>query len=338
MFREHLQKIIERRDLQQSEMAAMIAAIFSGDITDAQVGAFMAALATKGETFEELAGAAQAMRRKALRIETSAATVVDTCGTGGDASRTFNISTTTAFVVAGCGVTVAKHGNRSVSSQCGSADLLEALGINLNTDPEVVEEAIAEIGIGFLFAPVYHGAMKYAAKARKEVALRSIFNMLGPLTNPAGANCQLLGVFAPQLTEMFAEALKLLGSRRAFIVHGHDGLDEISVCAPTRISELKDGQIRTFDIAPEQFFGQAADPQTLVGGDPARNAEITRRVLDGEKGPCRDVVLINAAAALMAAGKADDFNDGIARAETAVDSGAAQGKLEALVRYTQDNA
>jgi len=170
------------------------------------------------------------------------------------------------------------------------------------------------------------------------VALRSIFNMLGPLTNPAGANCQLLGVFAPQLTEMFAEALKLLGSRRAFIVHGHDGLDEITVCAPTRISELKDGQIRTFDIAPEQFFGKAADPQELVGGDPARNAEITRRVLDGEKGPCRDVVLINAAAALVAAGQADDFKYGIARAETAIDSGAAGAKLEALMGYTQENA
>jgi anthranilate phosphoribosyltransferase len=337
MFRENLKKIIERQDLQQSEMGDMISAIFSGDITDSQVGAFMAALATKGETFEELAGAAQAMRRKALRIETTAPTVVDTCGTGGDASQTFNISTTTAFVVAGCGVTVAKHGNRSVSSQCGSADLLEALGVNLNTDPEVVEEAIGEIGIGFLFAPVYHGAMKYAAKARKEVGLRSIFNMLGPLTNPAGANCQLLGVFAPQLTEMFAEALRLLGSRRAFIVHGHDGLDEISVCAPTRISELKEGQIRTFDIAPEQFFGQVADPQALVGGDPARNAEITRRVLDGEKGPCRDVVLLNAGAALVAAGKAEDFKAGIARAETAIDSGAAAEKLQALIRYTRDN-
>jgi anthranilate phosphoribosyltransferase len=337
MFRENLKKIIERQDLQQSEMADMITVIFSGDITDAQVGAFMAALATKGETFEELAGAAQAMRRKALRIETTAPTVVDTCGTGGDASQTFNISTTTAFVVAGCGVTVAKHGNRSVSSQCGSADLLEALGVNLNTDPEVVEEAIGEIGIGFLFAPVYHGAMKYAAKARKEVGLRSIFNMLGPLTNPAGANCQLLGVFAPQLTEMFAEALRLLGSRRAFIVHGHDGLDEISVCAPTRISELKDGQIRTFDIAPEPFFGQVADPRALVGGDPVRNAEITRRVLGGEKGSCRDVVLLNAGAALVAAGKAEDFKAGIARAETAIDSGAAAEKLEALIRYTRDN-
>ena len=239
MFREYLTKIIDRKNLTQSDMSEMIGLIFSGEVSDSQVGAFMAALATKGETFEELAGAAQAMRRKALRIEALGQTVVDTCGTGGDGANTFNISTTTAFVVAGCGVTVAKHGNRSVSSKCGSADLLENLGINLNTAPEIVEEAIAEIGIGFLFAPLYHGAMKYAMTARKEVGVRSIFNMLGPLTNPAGANCQLLGVYAPQLTEMFAEALKMLGSRRAFVVHGHDGLDEISVCAPTRISELK---------------------------------------------------------------------------------------------------
>jgi anthranilate phosphoribosyltransferase len=184
--------------------------------------------------------------------------VVDTCGTGGDGLKTFNISTTTAFVVAGCGVTVAKHGNRSVSSKCGSADVLETLGIKLDTDPEVVEEAVREIGIGFLFAPLYHSAMRHAARARTEVGLRSIFNMLGPLTNPAGANCQLLGVFAPQLTEMFAEALRLLGARSAFVVHGHDGLDEISVCAPTRVSQLEDDMVRTYDIYPEQYFGQLA--------------------------------------------------------------------------------
>ena len=233
MFRENLNKIIQRKDLNETEMSQMITEIFSGDITDAQTGAFMAALATKGETFEELAGAAKAMRRKARRIQSSAATIVDTCGTGGDGANTFNISTTTAFVVAGCGITVAKHGNRSVSSQCGSADLLEALGVRIDIDPELVEEAVAEIGIGFLFAPIFHGAMRFAAKARKEVGLRSIFNMLGPLTNPAAANCQLLGVYAPELTEMFANALKLLGAKRAFVVHGHDGMDEISVCAPT---------------------------------------------------------------------------------------------------------
>jgi anthranilate phosphoribosyltransferase len=337
MFREYLTKIIARKNLTQSEMSEMIGLIFSGEVSDSQVGAFMAALATKGETFEELAGAAQAMRRKALRIEALGQTVVDTCGTGGDGANTFNISTTTAFVVAGCGVTVAKHGNRSVSSKCGSADLLENLGVNLNTAPEIVEEAIAEIGIGFLFAPLYHGAMKFAMTARKEVGVRSIFNMLGPLTNPAGANCQLLGVYAPQLTEMFAEALKMLGSRRAFVVHGHDGLDEISVCAPTRISELNDGQIRTYDISPDQFFREGAGPQELAGGEPARNAEITRRILTGEKSARRNVVLLNSAAALVASGSAKDFPAGIRLAETAIDSGAAVGKLEALAAYTKEN-
>lgn len=338
MFREHLNKIVQRKDLNEAEMSEMITEIFSGNITDAQVGAMMAALATKGETFEELAGAAKAMRRKATRIQTSAATVVDTCGTGGDSAQTFNISTTTAFVVAGCGITVAKHGNRSVSSKCGSADLLEALGVKLDTDPEIVEEAVQEIGIGFLFAPLYHSAMKYAAKARKEVGLRSIFNMLGPLTNPAGANCQLLGVYAPELTEMFANALQLLGAKRAFVVHGHDGLDEISVCAATRVSELKDGLIRTYDIQPENFFGEYADPKDLVGGTPQENAEITKNILSGkETGPKRNVVLLNASAALVAAGKADNLEEGIRAAEESVDSGKAAEKLESLIRFTQEN-
>jgi anthranilate phosphoribosyltransferase len=337
MFKENLSKIVKREDLNEEQMSQMITDIFSGNITDAQIGAMMAALATKGETFEELAGAARAMRRKALRIQTSAATVVDTCGTGGDGAHTFNISTTTSFVVAACGVTVAKHGNRSVSSQCGSADLLEALGIKLDTAPEIVEEAVQDIGIGFLFAPLYHGAMRFAAKARKEVGLRSIFNMLGPLTNPAGANCQLLGVYAPELTEMFAHALQLLGTKRAFVVHGHDGLDEISVCSPTRVSELKNGLIRTYDISPEQFFSEQAEPADLLGGSPEENAQITRNILDGEKGPKRNIVLINAAAALVAAGQAEDLKQGIRIAETAIDEGVAAKKMEALIRYSQEN-
>ena len=337
MFRENLSKIVAGNDLNEMEMSAILSEILSGDVTDAQIGAFMAALATKGETFEELAGAAKAMRRKAKRIQASDTTVVDTCGTGGDGAKTFNISTTTAFVVAGCGVTVAKHGNRSISSQCGSADLLEILGVKLDTDPELVEEAVQEIGIGFLFAPMYHSAMRFAANARKEVGLRSIFNMLGPLTNPAAANCQLLGVYAPELTEMFAEALKLLGARRAYVVHGHDGLDEISVCAPTRISELNEGTIRTYDIMPEQFFGTQAEPEDLVGGDPEENAAITQQIFQGEKGPKRDVVLLNAAAALTAAGKAKDFKEGIGFAEAAIDDGSAAGKLKALIDFTQEN-
>jgi anthranilate phosphoribosyltransferase len=318
-------------------MAEMIGAIFSGEVTDAQSGAFMGALATKGETFAELAGAARAMRRKALRIQTGADTVVDTCGTGGDGAGTFNISTASAFVVAGAGVTVAKHGNRSVSSRCGSADVLEALGVNLNVTPEVVEEAVREIGIGFLFAPLFHGAMKYAMRARKEVGVRSIFNMLGPLTNPAAANVQLLGVFAPKLTEMFAEALRLLGARRAMVVHGHDGLDEISVCAPTRVSELNEGMIRTYDIQPELYFGDLADSADLAGGAPAQNAAILQDILAGAPGPRRNVVLINAGAALVCAGKAYRLEDGIRVAGEVIDSGAAMAKLDALVRYTQEN-
>ena len=337
MFKQHLSKIIRNENLNENEMSAMMTEIFSGNITDAQIGAFMGALATKGETFEELAGAATAMRRKAHRIEAMAPTIVDTCGTGGDGAKTFNISTTTAFVVAGCGVTVAKHGNRSISSQCGSADVLEALGMKIDIDPEIVEEAIAEIGIGFLFAPIYHSAMRFAANARKEIGLRSIFNMLGPLTNPAAANCQLLGVFAPELTEMFAQALKLLGAKRAFVVHGHDGLDEISICAPTRISELKDDHVTTYDIMPEQFFGQAADPEELVGGTPEENAEITKNILNGEKGPKRDVILINTSAALVAAGKADNFKNGILLAANAIDSGKAFAKLNALITFTREN-
>ncbi|MBF0225784.1 MAG: anthranilate phosphoribosyltransferase [Desulfobacterales bacterium] len=337
MFKEYLNKIVKRHNLADKEIEEMIMQIFSGNIVDTQIAAFMAALATKGETFEELAGAAKAMRRKAVRIQASASTVVDTCGTGGDGAQTFNISTTTAFVVAGCGVTVAKHGNRSISSKCGSADLLEALGIKIDTAPEIVEESIREIGIGFLFAPIYHGAMKYAAKPRKEVGIRSIFNMLGPLTNPAGANCQLLGVYAPELTEMFASALKLLGTKRAFVVHGHDGLDEISVCDATRISELKDGFIRTYDLSPEQFFGERAKPGDLIGGTSSDNAEITKRILKGEKGPKLDVVLINSAAALIAAGIAKNFDEGIKLAAESIEAGKAYDKLEKLIRFTQDN-
>ncbi|HOV85770.1 MAG TPA: anthranilate phosphoribosyltransferase [Syntrophobacteraceae bacterium] len=338
MLHESLKKVVQRQDLDETEMAEVMNDIMTGNATNAQVGALMAALATKGETYSELAGAARTMRRKATRIQTPADTVVDTCGTGGDRKGTFNISTTAAFVVAGCGVTVAKHGNRSVSSRCGSADLLEALGVRLDLEPELVEEAVQSLGIGFLFAPLFHGAMRYAAQARKEVGIRSIFNMLGPLTNPAGANCQLLGVYAPQLTEMFAQALLSLGTRSAYVVHGLDGLDEISVCAPTRISELKDGLIRTYEVSPEQLLGRRAEPEELLGGDARENSRITREVLGGAKGAKRDVVVLNAAAALMAAGKAPDFSRGIRLAEDSIDSGAAMGKLEALVRFTSENA
>lgn len=334
MFKQGLEDIIRGKELSQETMSQMITEILSGTITHAQIGAFMGALSTKGETYQELIGAARAMRRKATRIQTTRSVVLDTCGTGGDGASTFNISTTTAFVVAGCGVTVAKHGNRSVSSRCGSADLLEALGVNLNLDPEMVEEGIRDINIGFLFAPLYHGAMKFAAAARKEVGIRSVFNMLGPLTNPAGANCQLLGVYAPELTEMFAQALQGMGTRRAFVVHGHDGLDEISLNAPTRISELIDGKIKTYDLRPEQFFNRTGDLQDLAGGSPSENAAITLGILKGEKGPKRDVVLLNAGAALVVAGEAVDIREGIHLAGRAIDSGAAQDKLQKLIQFT----
>ena len=298
----------------------------------------MAALAAKGETYEELAGAASAMRRKAVRIQSLSPVTIDTCGTGGDGANTFNISTTSAFVLAGAGVTVAKHGNRSISSQCGSADVLEALGLNLDLEPEIVEEAVNDIGIGFMFAPRFHGSMRHAAQARKDCGIRSIFNMLGPLTNPAAASCQVLGVFAPELTEMFAKTLDHLGVKRAFVVHGHDGMDEITTADLTRITELDQGRIRTYDLNPTDFFEDFADPADLAGGDAQLNAAITQTVLSGEKGAKRDIILINAAAGLTAAGKADSLRDGISLAAQTIDSGKAMDKLNQLIEFTQENA
>jgi len=277
------------------------------------------------------------MRTKARRIQAVSKKVIDTCGTGGDASGSFNISTATAFVVAGAGITVAKHGNRSVSSKCGSADVLESLGVNLDLDPEIVEEAVNDIGIGFLFAPVFHGAMGYAARARKECRIRSIFNMLGPLTNPAAASCQILGVYAPHLTQMFAKALKLLGVEKAFVVHGHDGMDEITTTDLTRVSELSSGQIKSYDLDPLQYFDDYADPADLKGGDVHTNAAIIQSVLAGEKGPKRDIVLINAGAGLVAAGAAPAIHQGIQLAADAIDAGKAEQKLSDLVQFTREN-
>ncbi len=335
MFKKYLNQIINCADLNETEMHAMMTEIFSGNITDAQIGAFMAALATKGETFEEVAGAAKAMRDKARNIKTSGSEVIDTCGTGGDGADTFNISTTTAFVAAGCGLKVAKHGNRSVSSRCGSADLLEILGVKIDADTATAARAVSEIGIGFFFAPLFHSAMRYAAKARREIGVRSIFNMIGPLTNPANADCQLIGVYAPELTELMANALKLLGSRRAFVVHGHDGLDEVSVCAPTRVSELKDQKVKTYDVFPEEFFSTHAKPEDIKGGNPRKNAEITLKILNGESGPKRDIVTLNASFALVAGGKAKNIPDGIQLACSSIDNGSAIRKLDELVRFTQ---
>jgi anthranilate phosphoribosyltransferase len=338
VFKDILTALIRRRPLTETEAADSIDSILDGAWTDAQIGAFLAALAAKGETIDEVAGAARAMRRKAVRVQCLAPAVVDTCGTGGDGSGTFNISTTTAFVVAGAGVAVAKHGNRSVSSACGSADVLEALGLNLQVHPEIMEQALNEIGAAFLFAPLYHGAMKHAMPARKQLGVRTLFNMLGPLANPAGATAQLLGVYAPALTEMFAAVLQRLGIRRAYVVHGHDGLDEISICAPTRVSELRDGAVKTYDLSADHFFGEWADPESLQGGDAARNAALLKGVLSGETGPRRHIVLLNAAAALAAAGKAADIPAGLTLAAESIDSGSALDKLESLIAFTRGHA
>jgi anthranilate phosphoribosyltransferase len=336
-FTDNLKTIIRGDTLDQESMAFMVDQILSGIIKDSQIGAFMACLATRKETFEEVAGAAMAMRRKSARVQTLSKNVIDTCGTGADSSGSFNISTATAIVVAGCGVTVAKHGNRSITSKCGSADVLEELGVKIDIDPEIVEEAVNEIGLGFLFAPRFHNAMRFAAKARKEVGIKSIFNMLGPLTNPAATKYQLLGVFDAGLTQMFAETLKILGTKRAWVVHGHDGLDEISICDNTRVSELKDGLTRTFDLDPTEFFDDYADLKSLKGGVKEENAAIIKSVLKGKKGPKRDIVLINSGAALMIAGKADSLANGIQKAQESIDSKKAVEKLEELIQFTQEN-
>lgn len=335
-FKKALETLIAHEDLTETRTADILAEIFTGDVPPATVAGFLAALAVKGETAAELTGAARAMRSRMRRIQTPGSITVDTCGTGGDGSDTFNISTTAAFVVAGCGVTVAKHGNRSVSSKCGSADVLESLGVTLAIDAEMVEEALFEIGIGFLFAPNFHAAVRHAGPARQALGVRTLFNAIGPMANPAGAGYQVIGVFRPDLTETMGEALLTLGTKRAFVVHGHDGLDEISVCAPTRITEVADGRIKTYDLHPDRYFGEMADPEDLKGGDAPTNAAITRRILEGEKGPKRNIILLNAAAALVAAGKAETMEAGIAMARTSIDSGAAKEKLDALIRFTRE--
>jgi anthranilate phosphoribosyltransferase len=334
MIKEAIAKVVTHENLNEAEMMQAMDEVMGGQATPAQIAAFITALRMKGETVEEVTGAARIMRQKATRIDARAQTIVDTCGTGGDGMRSFNISTTTAFVVAAAGITVAKHGNRAVSSGCGSADVLEALGVNIGVGPEIVEECIQQIGIGFLFAPRLHGAMKYAIEPRREIGVRTIFNMLGPLTNPAGATAQLIGVYDPQLTEMFAGVLKNLGTKRAFVVHGSDGLDEATVTGETRVSELKDGIVTTYNIDPIEIFGETYKGEELVGGDASVNAQITRNVLSGENGASRQIVLLNAALALMAAGKAAAIKEGVAIARDGIDSGAAIKKLQALIELS----
>jgi len=343
---EVLRTLIERRDLTRIEAAAAMEAIMSGAATNAQIAAFLTALRMKGETVEELIGFAQVMRQKAVRVRTRAEEVaaltgtdremlIDTCGTGGDAAGTFNVSTATAFVVAGAGLKVAKHGNRSVSSLCGSADVVETLGINLDLTPAKVARCVDEVGIGFLYAPLLHTAMKHVMAARREMGIRTVFNMLGPLTNPAGANAQVIGVYSPALTEPLARVLAELGTIRAFVVHGADGLDEVSNTGESRVSEVREGVVRSFTVRPDDFGMPRAVIGDLQGGDREQNAQLIRALLDGAAGPKRDIVLMNSAAALVAGAKARDLKDGVSQAAQAIDSGAARGKLEALVALSQ---
>ncbi len=348
---EAVRALVERRDLSRMEAAAAMEAIMSGAATNAQIAAFLTALRMKGETAEELIGFAQVMRQKVARVRTAGEGVagltgtdremlIDTCGTGGDASGSFNVSTATAFVVAGAGLKVAKHGNRSMSglsasSLCGSADVVEALGVNLELNPAHVGRCIDEVGIGFLYAPLLHTAMKHVMTARREMGVRTVFNLLGPLTNPAAANAQVIGVAAPELTEKLARVLAQLGTVRAFVVHGADGLDEISNTGESRVSEVRDGMVRSFTVRPADFGVEPAAIADLRGGDREQNAEIIRGVLGSEPGPKRDIVLMNATAALVVGGKARDFKEGVAVAARSIDSGAARAKLEHLVRLSQ---
>ncbi|MCL4523490.1 MAG: anthranilate phosphoribosyltransferase [Acidobacteria bacterium] len=341
MLLDALQKVVAGEDLARGDADAAMTLILAGRVSDVQIAGFLAALHAKGETVDELVGFATAMRRHAVEIyppghKPTNRMLVDTCGTGGDARGTFNISTTTAFVVAGAGVHVAKHGNRSISSKCGSADVLEALGVNIHLPPERVGAAIEQVGIGFLFAPALHTAMKHAMKARSELRLRTAFNLLGPLTNPAGASAQVLGVYERGATDLLAQALAQLGSARAFVVHGADGLDEISLSGETHVAELRDGAVKSYTVTPEDFGLRRAPLEAIAGGDARTNAEIVRGVLKGEGGPQREIVQANAAAALVAAGRATDFLDGVRIAAQSIDSSAAQGKLDALIAFSQD--
>lgn len=334
MIKELLKMVVAGDDLSSDEITQAMDDIMEGNASPAQIAGFITALRMKGETVDEVSGAAASMRKHAAYIDAGARSVVDTCGTGGDGASTFNISTTAAFVAAGAGVCIAKHGNRAVSSKCGSADVLEALGVKVDADPEIMEECIQDHGVGFLFAPRMHPAMKYAIGPRRELGIRTIFNMLGPLTNPAGATGQVLGVFAPELTEMFARSLGNLGCRRAFVVHGSDGLDEITCTGPTRVSELKDGQVRTYEFSAEMLLGDVCDPDDLAGGDPETNADILRAILKGEKGARRQITILNAAAAIAAGERADTIRDAIPLAEKSIDSGAALDKLDTLIKAT----
>ena len=335
-IREALAQVLDRRDLTQSGAQAVMEQIMTGQATPAQISGFLIALRVKGETVDEVTGFARSMRRNAVAIRTKRFPLIDTCGTGGDGVGTFNISTTAAFVVAGAGLAVAKHGNRAVSSQSGSADVLKALGVRLDLAPQQVADSIDEVGIGFLYAPMLHPAMKHAIGPRREMGVRTVFNILGPLTNPAGAQAQLLGVYDGALTKMMAEVLGELGSRSAFVVHGDGGLDELSTTGPNRVSRLAAGRVETYTLDPAELDLPMATLDDLRGGDPEANAAITRSVLGGEGGPRRDIVLLNSAAALVAGGRANTLHEGLDVAAQSIDSGAARAKLDALVGFTNE--
>jgi len=338
VFRELIEKLQQQRDLTVDEAAGAMEAIMDGRAQSAQIAGFLVALAMKGERPDEIVGLARTMRARATPLSRSFAPVFDTCGTGGDGAHTFNVSTVAALVLAACGVRVAKHGNRSASSRCGSADVLEALGVNVSAGPAAVERCLEDAGIAFLFAPVFHPSMKHAGPTRKELGIRTAFNLLGPLTNPAGASRQLVGVPRPELTELVARSLGQLGSERAWVVHGADGLDEISTTGYTKVSECRDGRVNTFYVHPGDVGISKSAPEALKGGDAADNAAIARAILAGEAGAARDVVLLNAAAGLLIAGAAATLKAGIGVAADAIDSGRAAGVLARLVECSREAA
>jgi anthranilate phosphoribosyltransferase len=331
MFPTLIEKLQRRQDLTVDEASAAMDEIMEGRAQPAQIAGLLIGLAMKGERPAEVVGLARTMRARATRLSRDFQPVFDTCGTGGDRAHTFNVSTVAALVLAACGIRVAKHGNRSVSSRCGSADVFEVLGVNIGADATVVERCLAEAGIAFFFAPTFHPSMRHAAQARRELGVRTAFNLLGPLTNPAGATRQLVGVPRPELTELVARSLSMLGAERAWVVHGADGLDEISTTGYTKVSECRTGAVNTFYIHPSDVGLPKAAAESLRGGDAARNASIARAVLAGERGATRDIVLLNTAAALLIAGAVDRIESGLSRAAEAIDSGAAAAVLDKLV-------
>jgi len=335
-IQEALKKVLDKLNLKEEEMILVMTQVMEGKVEDSQLGAFLTALRMKGETVEEITGAAKVMRDKAEKIKVSKNPIIDTCGTGGDGANTFNISTAAAFVVAGCDISVAKHGNRAVSSRSGSADVLKCLGVNIEASKLTVEKCIDQIGIGFLFAPLMHGAMKHAAGVRKQLGIRTIFNLLGPLTNPAGANAQVVGIYDSSRLRQIASVLKLLGTRKAFVVHGSDGLDEITLTGETKVCELANGQISEYILKPDSFDLTACEAKDITGGTPEENADILKAILSGIKGPKRDIVLMNASAAICASDKKENLKAAMELARESIDSGSAEQKLNDLCRLSHE--